>query len=496
MLWDRTHWFVKPHRGLSAPASEPSDGTVLGVTERSMPVVLPFPTAERAAHAVVLAASGAGKSILTASALTREFATLAARADAETMCPCYVVLDPKGDLVSAVLQSVAASTPQALNRITFVNPFSPGGVAFNVCRLPLGATPVDIRADQITNLVAEMSTSSASVKIGIGARQRELLLHVILGVLDCDHDARSIMWCLDALQEPGGLKTLARLTRSERARSMLVTADPSDELMASCASRLRSAFAASAQLERLVTAEHCIDFAEVLRPGRILLIDLGSPPGGLVQLTEFWANLIVRLLVEHLLERRSPWSGHHIRVVIDEAQIVAPSLASVAELLLTTGRSRGLSLVTLSQGTTLLNAASPTLLRVLMTNTPLRIIGRLSAPDAELLAKEVTPKPGSDDSASVVRSRLVSAVTNAPDRQFFALRPGSRERFAALPVDVQAWAAAAIAHESAIAALQAQLAVPATSASRVKLSSVAVASKRQAKEQPARDRSRKGGRWG
>ena len=478
----------------SAAATQPAaaePGTVIGRTERDTPVVWPLPSS-KAGHVAVLAASGAGKTVLVAHALATEFVA-AVTASPETEQPSIVVVDPKNDLTTGVCQALAAADPALLARVTVLDPFSASGFPFNLCHLPLGATPLDIRADQLTSLVAEMSTSGAGVKIGIGARQRELLLHATLASLACEHESRNILWALDALQLPDGLKLLARCTTSQRAKMMLSTAEPSDELKASCASRLRSAFAASEQLERLVTPPTCVSFSELLQPGRIVLVPLGSPPGGLVQLTEFWANLIIRLLVEHLMERPSPWRGHHVRIVVDEAQVVAPALSDVAERVLTVARSRGLSFIALTQGTTLLNAASPTLLRVLATNAPLKIIGRLAAPDAELLSRELAPGKGSDESSGAVRSRFTASVTNLEDREFFALRPGSRERFSAAHVDMCAWHEAAERHSDAIAALEARMALPAPSP-RATLA-VAQPQKRRTPDQPARERGRKGGRW-
>jgi hypothetical protein len=44
-----------------------------------------------------------------------------------------------------------------------------------------------------------------------------------------------------------------------------------------------------------------------LSPGRITLVDLGRPVGGLTSLQAFYANVLCCLAIEHLMERRSPW---------------------------------------------------------------------------------------------------------------------------------------------------------------------------------------------
>lgn len=419
-----------------------TEEVVLGATAEGERVHLATPCVERAQHAAVLAASGAGKTIMVAAALVDEYrARLAANAlEAESL----IVVDPKGDLVSAILAALCAEAPQALSNVVYLNPFSPQAFAFNLNRLPLGNTPLDIRAAQLAQLCATVSTSTGAQRhLGVGARQVDVLTHVLLAILSAEHPAASVVWSLEALATPEGQRQLARLSRSPRAKAFLEHTNLGDELKTSCMARLRASFASCEQLERIVAAPACLDLAELTAAGKIVLIDLGSPPGGLESLVTFWANLLCRLLIDHVLTRPSPWHGHHLRFIVDEAQVVAATLADVAERLLTTGRSRGISLVALSQGTTLIDAAAPTLLRVLLTNTPTKVVGRLAVGDADLLAREQAPKPGSDESLSSVRSRLVGSITNLPDREFFLLQPGGRVRFTSRSVDVGAWTAAA-----------------------------------------------------
>ena len=115
---------------------------------------------------------------------------------------------------------------------------------------------------------------------------------------------------------------------------------------------------------------------------------------------------------------------------------MASVLSDTAERVLTTGRSRGVSLTVLSQGTTLLRDASNTLLKVLFTNSPTKFIGRLAAQDAQLLAKEQSPKLGIDESIASIRSRFVASITNLKDRDFYYLAPGSRQKFHTVDVEV------------------------------------------------------------
>lgn len=414
--------------------SDPGDGAVLGSTDQGLPVVLPHPTVERASHATVLAASGAGKTVMVGAALAAELV--------EHPELGIIAVDPKGDLCATFLPQLALHAPERLARVVYLDPFG-GGFPFNLLHLPSTGVPIDIRATQLAQLVAEVSTATGAQRhLGAGARQMDALTNVLLGALTTARPGASILYALDALTMPKGLAALARVTDSPRARAFLQSANLSDELKASTAARLRAAFAATDALERLVAAPSCLDLRSLVAPGVVVVIDLGRPTGGLQSLQTFYANVLLRLVVETLMERPSPWSGHHTRIVVDEAQVVAPVLADVAERVLTTGRSRGMSLLTLSQGTTLIADASPTLLRVLLTNTATKIVGRLAAPDAELLVREQSTAPGVDEPVGRLRARLAAQVANLPDRHFLAFAPSGRLRFVSADVDLAAAAQA------------------------------------------------------
>lgn len=470
-------------RAPSAPLASP-EKIIVGMAEDGVPVAWPTPDLERASHIVCLAASGAGKTVLVAHGLLQEL--VAAKELPPALQPSLFVIDPKGDLLHMLLIGLSSIDPGRLADVRYLNPFDQrGGFAFNLNRLALGSTPQDVRALQLAGLVAEISTATGAQKIGIGARQGDVLQHVLLGALTSDHPAANVLWALDALILPGGLTTLGKLTTSARARQFLLSADLSDELRASCASRLRTAFATTTALERMMATPTSVQFADLLAPGRLCFVDLGQPVGGLMSLQKFYANLICRLAIDHLLTRPSPWGGHHCRVVIDEAQIVAPVLSDIAELLLTTGRSRGLSITSISQGTTLIRDASETLLRVLLTNTPTKFIGRLAAPDAELLAREQAPGPGVEESMSAVRSRFVGSVCNLPDRTFLHLRPGSRTRFTSTEVDLARWQAAAAAQVATLDAVKRALQLAPGAPERVTLDAASSPRRRHPPRTPA-----------
>lgn len=460
MFIDLTALFAR--RRVPGSTLAPRDGVTLGVTDEGVAVHFPPPAPERASHATILAASGAGKTVMLGAALAGELAadpTLGA-----------ILVDPKGDLGAMLIPLLARLAPGRLESLVYLDPFA-GGFPFNLLRLPETTVPPSIRATQLAELVATVSTATGAQRhLGAGARQMDCLANLLLGALAVPTPGASLLYALDALTQPRGMKALAAQTTSERAKAFLLSANLSDELRASTAARLRSTLAATESLEALIAAPGCLDLAALTAPGAIVLLDLGRPTGGLQSLQAFYANVLLRLLTETLMERPSPWAGHHTRLVVDEAQVVVPVLADVAERILTTGRSRGISLVTLSQGTTLIADAAPTLLRVLFTNTPTKIVGRLAAPDAELLVREQAPTPGVDEPIARLRTRLAARIATLPDRTFLSLTPGGRERFVSADVDLVAAAAAATAQAAAITAIKGRYALPPNAAPRSVLS--------------------------
>ncbi|MFA5127821.1 MAG: type IV secretory system conjugative DNA transfer family protein [Patescibacteria group bacterium] len=457
--------FGKPRHSAARgtqPAS-PDDGVIIGQAEDGSSVLWPRPTLEHSASSLVLGASGSGKSLMCAAAFAAEIASSDSTA--------YAVIDPKGDIVAALVSAIAHIAPKRLRDINYLNPFSGTGFPFNLCRLELGRdSTLGIRAMQIAELVNNVSTAAGGIKhLGTGARQLDVLAHLLLSTLASDHPAANPIWTLDALTQKQGLKSLARATSSERAQQFLLSAQLSDELRSSCASRLRTSFSMTEPLERMMSTASCISLDDLTRPGALTLIDLGSPSGGMSSLRDFFSNLLCRVVIDHLLSRPSPWSGHHVRVVVDEAQLVANALSDSAEAILTTGRSRGMSLTAITQGTVLLHKAAPNLLDVLLTNTTLKIVGRLSAPDAEMLSRERAPKSGTDETIGAVRSRFAAAVCNLEDRAFFRIVPGALQRFHSADVDMEALHRATGEHEDEITAAKSRLALPPSTSRRVTL---------------------------
>lgn len=487
---DLTRLFRGAHRLSSRFTGEEKAGAaqeeqipVIGFTDDGSAVCWPAPRQTTASHIALLGASGSGKTVMAAAALLDEYKE-AIRSD-RPLCLC--VIDGKGDLVEAILQGLAANRPEGLNHreVRYLDPFSVDapGFAFNLNKLR-SASDRDVRAWQLANLTAAVSTGvGAQAHLGMGQRQLDVLSHLYGATLGIEHPEASPLLALDALTYPCGFEMLAALTTSIRARDFLRSARLSEELRASCASRIRTAFALVEQLEELSSAEGCIQFDQLLSPG-IVLVDLGRPFGGLTSLQRFYGNVLSRLVFDHLLSRPSPYTtGPHVRVVLDEAHLLVGVLGDVLEVIYTTGRSRDISAIPITQSPMLIHEEAPNLLRVLLGNSPTLILGRLSAPDAELLSRSEAPRPGTDESFSTVRQRIAGLVANLPDRVFLRRAPGERQRFTAAPVDLARWQAAAKEHATEIDKVKAALCLSARRRRRTLLELAPPETKRKTRRQ-------------
>ncbi len=470
-------------RGRGAAALSPSaeaQGTLLGETPAGERVTLRPPTLEASSSSLVFGASGVGKSVALAASIVDEY--LAAALPGEGV----VIVDVKNDLINGVCSALLAAQPEraagageVADKVRWIDPFA-GGFPLNLNKLPAGAVPLDIRAGSIANLISTLSTGTGGqAHLTAGSRQIDLLTNVLLGAFTIRHPAAHPLLAIDALQMKDGLGWLGANTTSDRVKQFCSSTVLSEELRVSTAARLRASFAATEALEQIVTASACLDFDELISPG-VTVIVLGAPIAGLTSLSVFWANLLVRLIAERLLARKSnDPANHHVRLCIDEAHLVVPALQDLAEVLITTGRSRNLSLVLATQSPVGIEHAAPDLWRLLLTNTPTKILGRLSAPDAELLSRERAPKLGSDATAGAVRGRLVSTLTSLPDREFILLKEGSSTAFRSRDVDVAGWRDALDRHADTVQAIQERYALPKTTSRRLYLSDLTPPPKRR-----------------
>lgn len=407
----------------------------LGRTTAGAAVMIDRPGLGAAQHALILGATGARKTTLS-MALVRQWAQASKQGDEQA--PALVALDAKGDWVTAALGFLGNEAPELLSKVTILRPFEVP-FPFNPCRR-LDAVDSDIRALQIATVVAATANLLAdSGTLGVGARQIDVMSALLRAVFATGAPGACPQWAAEALEQKGGLMQLADLCPSgpvpESLRRMNIPAD----LRSSVASRLRMAFSATEGIGSMLSASSCINWGELAAPGRMVLVDLGSPPGGMAALQYILSGLLMQHLIEWLYERPSPATNHHhIRLVLDEAQIPAVAMGPLAAHLYATARSRNISITMLSVGSTLLRDASKVLWEVAVSNSRV-ITGRLGAQDAKLLATTVSPGIGIDETIGAVAARFTATVCNLPAGEFIDLSPRARHRFVARTESVQDW---------------------------------------------------------
>lgn len=263
-------------RGQTSQPRSVERSVVLGVDEGGKPYHASLPKSGNNNHGLLMGASGAGKSILATILLAENIrADLALPPEQRTT---IVYLDPKGDL-DRLRSAVAAVAPERLQDFIILNPFSDSGFPFNLNHLPLDhGVPLSVRSMQFADLVAQVSTGVGSMKhLSVGARQHDTFLHTLLGALTVP--GGSPLLAQDALASEAAQKVLAAATNNQAARAYLNETKLSDELRSSCSSRLRLAFSATELQEKILSAPSCISIDSLISPGKIVGIDLGTPPG-------------------------------------------------------------------------------------------------------------------------------------------------------------------------------------------------------------------------
>jgi|GEM_PF-1942370 len=433
--------WVRPRR---AVATGGTDRNILGHDRHGDPVEWPRPDIAVAGSVLCLAASGAGKTEMLAGAISRELAGDSEGNDIAKRI-AHTVVCTKGDIVHRVHAAILASCPARAGDVVLLEPFGGRAVPpLNLCKLEGDHDPA-VLAVQLADLLAKTSASVGDARVaGLGARQIDVLAQLFEAALACEHEDRSLLWALDALNDKGGLALLGKLTSSKRSKRFLLSGTAiSDELTASCASRIRSAFALTPTIEAMISAPTCVPIVSngVLGPGKVLLVDIAGAPT--TTLRDVFANLLLRLVFDQALSRPSPWKGWPLRVTVDEAHTVAPTLADVAELVATTGRSKGISATYSLQSAVLLESHSRTLLEVLVGNARASIIGRVSAEDAKRFARTRAPQPGVEESFNAIQAAFAAGAANARNREFFYLTPGTQRRFRSADIPVRDWDEAA-----------------------------------------------------
>ncbi len=414
------------HDGERAPGSSIIIGNP--VEAPNLSVRLPLAEVAGSGHGVILGATNSGKTY-AATAIAR--GVLAANA-ADPDSIGLMVLDHKGDqaeLARAAIAELIDRLPRAearalIDRVVVLNPFSVAAlVPMQVLEREPGVAP-EIQAYDATTVINRVGGE-------LGVQQEQYVYFACLLGVTCGLS----------------LPEIQRLTYDPAALSSCAARSPSEEVRAFFANERRlsatSLQGVQARLSRLLRlpsarlalgARGNVSFHELLA-SRILIIDVGSPPAGCEDIARFWAGLYTLRLVRGIFARSVAEARRPVACFIDEWQeglLAGGDIAEHYERVLQMARSRGVSFWLTSQSFAGAARVSPTLPRVVQTNTKVQLWFASSAEDARMMtALPVTgrrPRPPSEPweerrgspflTPDAEREELRERLTTLPARTF------------------------------------------------------------------------------
>ncbi len=384
-------------------------------------------------HMVVVGISGSGKSTLLERLLLQQ----AERGDG------WALIDPHGDLTEHVL----AAMPR--HRTNDVVVIAPGDVT-----QPVGINPFDAPG------IPRWRTASAVVSVfrkcfpdAWGPRSEHLLRNIVLALLEIPgttflsalrmlHDTRYRDHIVARVRDP-----VVRLfwTREFAALPPTFAAEVKSPLL----NKLGAALSSPALRNTLGQVHSRFDLRAAMDDGRIVLVDvakgrLGEDASGLLG-----ALVLAQIqLAAYARIDQEPASRRPFAIYVDEVgSFATPSFAQLAE----EGRKFGVALVTAMQHTGQLDEP---VRRALFTNAATRVLFRVGAEDARLLADDFGPQLSHDDLAGLAQHQIavrlcIDGVTCPPftartlepaqcdPARAALLRRASRERYGRPQADVE-----------------------------------------------------------
>lgn len=370
-------------REMQDAAREPHGSIVLGsAVEAPHPSVrLPLAEVAGSGHGIILGATNSGK---TYAATAIACGVLAANvADPDSIG--LMVLDHKGDqaeLARAAIAELANRLPRAearalIDRVVVLNPFSTEAlVPMQVLEREPGVAP-EIQAYDTTTVINRVGGE-------LGVQQEQYVYNAcLMGVI------------LDL-----SLPEILRLTYDPPAFSACAAGCPREDVRMFFANERRlsatSLQGVQARLSRLLRlpsarlalgARGNVSFQDLLA-SKILIIDVGSPPAGCEDIARFWAGLYTLRLVRGIFARTVAEARRPVACFIDEWQeglLAGGDVAEHYEKVLQMARSRGVSLWLTSQSLAGAARVSPTLPRVVQTNTRVQLWFASSSEDARMM---------------------------------------------------------------------------------------------------------------
>jgi hypothetical protein len=356
----------RPTRFLPVPGAVPARGRVLAeaLTTRRQ---IALSVADSLTHLWVVGPTGTGKSTLLLNVIIQDI--VAGRT--------VVVIEPKGDLIAAILARIPADRAAD---VVLLNPVDQAPVGFN----PLAADmPAELIADQLLTVFARLNPKSW------GPRLAELLYAALLTLartpgsslpllpplLTNDHFRRRIVAALD---DPLGVSPIwsAFERMSDEAKAQAVAAVLNKVRVLTARPALRAVLGQASP--RFSTT----DVFSRKRP--IVLADLAKGALG-PDSARLLGTLLLNQLSQLTLGRGAipPERRHPVSIVVDELQDYAGLPGDLGDML---AQARGLGVMFALANQHLIQL-TPALRAGVLTNARSRVVFQAAADDARVLAR-------------------------------------------------------------------------------------------------------------
>jgi len=441
-------------------------GSALSSRREPFPVLLDSAEAWGGGHWAVTGATGAGKSYLALALLLQRL---------RQRFGGLVVVDLKGELAQLLrkvvlpsfIAEVGARDPEAAlrlaSKVAILAPFDPDAVPpFQVLARDRGLS-IQEQAHEVA------SSFGRTIGRDLGVIQETVLRYALQLAIDAGYNLLDVA---RLLVDDDMRRAALERTQLEDVKHYFATRFPRERAgsVGSLLSRLDS-LTMYPGLRRMLSAKGMVRLP-VLIEDAVTIIDLGGAPAGMREVPQFLGQLFFQKLVRAIFARRVSLDGRTppVTVVADEFQeLLGPEVARDFERVLTLARSQRCFLWLLFQQAAQLEAVSPTLLRLLRTNTNYQAIFRSNIEDARhfshvlpVTGRVVHETAGFPDprqaerflTADDERRELVELVPRMPDRLFWFCNrraayptllvrsphfdvPGMRRRAEALPRELR-----------------------------------------------------------
>ena len=398
-------------------------------------VLLPSDETWGGGHWTVTGATGSGKSYLALALIAQRI---------RCRVGGLVVIDMKGELAEllrrvvlpGLIASIGARDPElairTASRIAVLAPFDERAVPpFQVLARDRGLT-IQEQAHEVA------SSFGRTIGRDLGIIQETVLRYTLQLAIDTGYALPDIAKLL--VDDDERRRALER-SQLEEVKHYFAVRFPRERgaSIGALLSRLDS-LTMYPGLRRMLSAKGMVRLPALIEDA-ITVIDLGGAPAGMREVPQFLGQLFFQKLVRAIFARRRIPNGRTapVTIIADEFQeLLSPDVARDFERVLSLARSQRCYLWLLFQQAAQVEATSPTLLRLLRTNTNYQAIFRASIEDARHFSHVLPvtghqsrdaggfPDPRRGDrtlTAEEERRELVELVPRMPDRLYWFWNP-------------------------------------------------------------------------